>query len=689
MVKTSVRFFSIPYVRFAGVLVVGTLLAMAAVHLSCLEKKYVISLAPEMIIKSTYGELKLEKNDLQSEPGEFSKYADFNNFFSRQDILAKIIDADAITVTNGKAAVEFKSATKSIRDLSSMFWIQVAVALGGIFISGWIWSLKPKNLGTFFFFLSGWGMGLSALTSAVYTTRLIAIPSALFKSLETVNAWGAAVFGMAMISLFLIYPRVLRASKKLIIFQFVFFIVWTFLYSMQWAPEFANISLIIVTMMLMICIAIGAQFVTTKKDPKSRAILLWLGLSVLLGAGIFVVFNTVPLVLGTAPLEQGYAFLSFLIIYLGLAFGLKQFRLFEVGDWAYRFLFYAVGTAIFVAFDATLVFAIGMDRFPALGLALVIVGFCYLPLRDYFWRFFNRRKELPAHELLGEALKVALVPSPSLRLQRWEVLVRKLFDPLEMNYCTSDSKQVLLESDGVSLILPSVADIPALRIAYPWSGRSLFNLQAVETARQVVTFIAEAETSRQAYDRGVNEERLRIAQDLHDDVGARLLTGLHGESSDLRSTIQGAMSDIRSIVKGIAGEKVLLSDLLADLRSESQKRLQTVAIELVWDIPDDKSYQCYLDYRLHKTLGSVAREIVSNTIKHSNAKKLEIKISVKQDDIELLAIDNGQGFPEKVFNGQTGFGLKGLSKRITDLGGVFEFKNAPHALIFMKIPKLN
>lgn len=685
---SNVRLFSTPYVRLAIVFLFGAILTWGAIYLSCLENNFSVTLQPGMQIKSVNGEMTLEELDFSPEPGDIRKQADYDRFLARQDDLAKIIKADAIYVDDKGNVAEYEASERTVNDLPALFWTQVIVALGGVFISGWIWALKSKNLPTFFFFLSGIAMGLSAMSSAIYTTRLIAIPYEIFRPLSLINAWNAIAFGVAMIALFLIYPREVRRWKEIALFQFLFFVIWGLACVMQWGFKIADISIIIVIMLAAICIVIATQYVITRKDPKSRAILLWLSLSVLLGTGMFVVLNTVPVLLGVKPIEQGYAFLSFLIIYFGIAFGLKQYRLFEVGDWAFRFLFYTVGTLIFVALDVILVLLTGMNRFPALGIALMAVGFAYLPLRDYFWRFFNRRKELPPHEILSEALLVTLAPSSNVRLQRWEGLVKKLFDPLEMKYCEPISKTVVLAPDGVALTFPAIADIPALRVAYPWSGRSLFNLRAVELAKQIVKFIEEAESSRQAYDRGVIEERLRIAQDLHDDVSARLLTGLHGDNSDLRSTIQGAMTDIRSIVKGIVAEKVFLGDLLADLRSESHRRLHDVGMDLVWSLPSQNMNEFAIDYHLHKTLGSVIREIVSNCIKHSNAKKLEVEIKVTTEQIHIIASDNGQGFTEKVFQGHMGFGLKSLNKRVTDLGGTFEIKNMPHACVTIVLPLL-
>lgn len=686
MPVTRAPFFSVPSVRYFFILLSGFFLTYLAFTALCYEKRYDVSFAPGMTLKSAAGEIVLEEIDFTPEPGEFPKYQEYNTFMARQSQITAILNSGRITVTRADTTTDVSAVKKELADLPALFWIQVIVALGALYISGWIWVLKPKTLTTQLFFLSGFGLAMSALTSAVYTSRALALPAEIFRPLSYANAIGAGIFACAMYALFLIYPHAIKHAKKWIVAGTFVFMGSVFGYCTQTLPEVLHLNLAIVIMMLGICGLIAVQYVITKHDPKARAILLWLGLSVVLGAGFFVAFNTLPLVLGTTPLEQGWAFLSFLIIYVGIALGIKQFRLFEVGDWAYGFLFYVAGTVIFVALDVALVFVLGIDRFPALGIALVFVGICYLPLRDFFWRIFSRKKELPSHELLGEALRVALAPTASQRLQRWESLLNRLFEPLEMKTHDHNCHDVEIENEGVVLILPPIADIPSLRLAYPWSGRALFSPRAVQTARQVVRFIEEAESSRQAYDRGVSEERMRIAQDLHDDVGARLLTGLHGENSDLRSTIQGAMTDIRTIIKGIAGERVPLSTLLADLRSESQKRLQAVGIDLDWQFNETENSDPTIDYRLHKTIGSAIREIVSNAIKHSLAKKLTVRISLNHEQIELSISDDGQGFSDNVLRGQFGFGLTGLHKRIKDLRGTLALKNQPNASVEIILP---
>ena len=82
-----------------------------------------------------------------------------------------------------------------------------------------------------------------------------------------------------------------------------------------------------------------------------------------------------------------------------------------------------------------------------------------------------------------------------------------------------------IREDGLELVLPPVSGIPATSLRYPWAGRSLFGAAHVKTAQHLLQLMAHADASRDAYDRGVAEERGRIARDMHDNIGAPLLHG--------------------------------------------------------------------------------------------------------------------------------------------------------------------
>ena len=66
------------------------------------------------------------------------------------------------------------------------------------------------------------------------------------------------------------------------------------------------------------------------------------------------------------------------------------------------------------------------------------------------------------------------------------------------------------------------------------------------------------------------KERKRIAADLHDDLGAKLLTIVHTSESERISTLaREALEEMRLSVRGLTGKPVRLADALADWRAET------------------------------------------------------------------------------------------------------------------------
>ncbi|KYG67229.1 hypothetical protein AZI86_09495 [Bdellovibrio bacteriovorus] len=621
-------------------------------------------------VVSDSGSFQVEALDLLAEPGELATKAELRRFYLRQQEWRHILESPSAELVRKEVRQPLQKMHRKLKDLSAVFWIPLIVGLGTLIIGGWIWSLKPQDTAVRLFALSGFATFLSALPSSVYTSREGPLSENLFRVLETLNAWGAALFGIAVLALFLIYPVRLKHWKKVSLFEAAFFVLWTLGFSLQVVPDFANISLIIVSLMALICVAIAVQFFATKRDPAARASLVWLGLSVVLGAGGFVVFNTVPSLIGTTPFNQSYAFLSFLVIYLGLAAGLTRYRLFEVGQWAFRFLFYSAAAAIFIVFDLILISLVGLGQVAALEVSLLLVVFIYLPFRDFLWRKFTRSGKLDASHLLSDALAVAFALNSEERETRWLVFLKKTFDPLQVENFFGNIQKVEIIEDGVSLLIPSVSGMPAVKISYPWAGRGLFNRETENIATQFITLIHEAESGREAYDRGVQEERRRVAQDLHDDVGARLLSGLHSSDENLRTTIQGAMADIRAIISAVAGEKTSLKMFLEDLRFEVQSRTDISKITLNWNeqITEDHA-KILLDYRVRKSLTSVLREVLSNVIRHSEANQLKVDVCYVDSKLTILLEDNGKGFDlDTTLNETRGYGLKGMQRRLQDIG---------------------
>lgn len=619
------------------------------------------------------GGLRVEPLDAIPEADANGRYPEVARFYERQRALAAIQGADTVRIAvktdRGVAEATVRPApSRPIGDLPAEFWVQLFAGVIAYIIGAWVWALKPSDWGARFFALSGVSMLAFTNSAAVYSTRELALDSGLYQGLALANMLGATTFGVAMIALFLVYPKRL-VGLRWIGAMAVGAAVWVGLgiAGLLGAPAYGGALLTLVEMIL-ILVAIAWQAAANRHDPVGKAVLTWLGLSVALGAGAFVFLTAIPAVLGyQAAISQGYAFGFFLLIYIGLALGLRRYRLFEMGEWAFRILFYTGAALAFLALDGLLIAALHMAPTGAIGLSLLVVAFLYLPLRDVIWRRTVARRRIADGELFESVIGTAFAGAAGARADRWRDLVQRLFDPLEMAPATGHAAEAAVSDDGLELVLPATADAPAYRLRYPWRGRGLFGPVHLKLARELTRLMRHAEASRDAFERGAAGERGRIARDLHDDVGARLLSGLHKpDVAATREVVREAIADMRTIVSGLTGASLPLSHVVAQLRHETVRRLEAAGIELDWPLSPDETDETPLTYPVYRNWSAVHREAVSNVIRHSGATTLAVRLSREADTLEVTISDDGKGLaPDR----SAGNGLGNISRRVSELGG--------------------
>lgn len=184
------------------------------------------------------------------------------------------------------------------------------------------------------------------------------------------------------------------------------------------------------------------------------------------------------------------------------------------------------------------------------------------------------------------------------------------------------------------------------------------------------------------------EERERIYQDLHDDVGAKLLTLVYrAQTPNNAELARSALQDLRDVVSCAGVEKIALADAMADFRVECEQRLSDVGIVLVWsDAMSSGSLQLTQPQALN--LGRILREAVSNIIRHAHARQVIISLQCATDMLVLEIADDGIGISEKEPRSH-GRGLANIRKRAAMLGAEVVFQdNTPQGLkLQLKLPK--
>jgi two-component system, NarL family, sensor histidine kinase UhpB len=174
------------------------------------------------------------------------------------------------------------------------------------------------------------------------------------------------------------------------------------------------------------------------------------------------------------------------------------------------------------------------------------------------------------------------------------------------------------------------------------------------------------------------KERKRIAGDLHDDLGAKLLTIVHTSESERISTLaREALEEMRLSVKGLTGKPVRLADALADWRAEVVSRLGQASIEADWRGPVEDTEQL-LSARVFVQTTRILREAVSNIIKHSGASHCKVRLMVNERDFGVTVQDNGRGIALEL-DGKLdrGHGMSSMKHRAKQMQGQCLVESGP------------
>lgn len=202
-----------------------------------------------------------------------------------------------------------------------------------------------------------------------------------------------------------------------------------------------------------------------------------------------------------------------------------------------------------------------------------------------------------------------------------------------------------------------------------------------------ITFLKEQELSIiNAMVGGQEKERKRIAEDLHDNLGSVLATlKLHFENLKLNrekkkinqvelfdkteGLIDQAYLKVRSIAHAknagvIANQALLMAlQIMADKISLADK----IKIEVVHFGLNER-----LENSLEITIFRIIQELITNIIKHADAKNATINISLYDKNLNIIIEDDGKGFDINKINLKDGMGISSIKTRVKHLKGTFK-----------------
>lgn len=273
----------------------------------------------------------------------------------------------------------------------------------------------------------------------------------------------------------------------------------------------------------------------------------------------------------------------------------------------------------------------------------------------------------------------------------WQETLRERFQPLHLEpaLATLDEREpIRLGENGLHLFVPTLTGHQLYRITGKHLGAHLFGKADLAMAESLLAIARMVSTASEARRQAVQAERQRIMHDLHDTVGARLLTLSHElPQPEHKQAAQETLQILRETVKlSLKQTPLRLGEHLADWRAETVGRAEAAGITLHWKA-DEELEGLEIAPRQALELAHILRELVTNALKHAQPTQLQAGFKQTGEGLEMaISHDGVMTSPQ---DWQEGTGLSSLRRRLDILQGAVEWSyqaGQQHLLTRIQLP---
>jgi signal transduction histidine kinase len=192
--------------------------------------------------------------------------------------------------------------------------------------------------------------------------------------------------------------------------------------------------------------------------------------------------------------------------------------------------------------------------------------------------------------------------------------------------------------------------------------------------------------------RALQEERGRIAKDLHDDLGANLtglalqldVMGSRSRSADaqqsqlaaLARSTRGLVDNMREVVWAMNPQHDNMESSASFLGQYTEQYLAAAGLRCRLELPVQAPAYPVNSQTRHQ-LYLVMKEALHNIVRHARATEVRLRLEQEQAELRLTVEDDGCGLPPDGARA-TEHGLDNMKKRVADLGGEFSATTRPN-----------
>ena len=347
--------------------------------------------------------------------------------------------------------------------------------------------------------------------------------------------------------------------------------------------------------------------------------------------------------------------------------------------------------------DLLFVAVFSFNQFASITTSLFVALGVYAASRQWLLDQMIGARAVTTERLFEHLLRIARkVEEQPERAADWQLeLFHAVFQPLVARHEPGFTKTTRWYEGGAGLLVPLAVEAPVdptasqfddgdqpeprlIVLRFAERGKRLFTAEDARLADRIVEQLRRAVAHDRAIEQGRSEERGRIAQDLHDDIGARLLTLMYkAPNTEMEDYVRHTLQDLKTLTRGLAATTHFLSHASGEWKADIAQRLAPTGCTLDWSFTQDVDIQ--LNVVQWSGLTRILRELVSNIIAHAKATHATIHADLQCGVLKLTVADNGVGGTPKDWS--TGLGLGGIRKRVRMLGGTIVWQqNTPEGV---------
>lgn len=197
------------------------------------------------------------------------------------------------------------------------------------------------------------------------------------------------------------------------------------------------------------------------------------------------------------------------------------------------------------------------------------------------------------------------------------------------------------------------------------------------------------------------QERTRIAREVHDELGSLLVAlkmdvnwldkrlseqaarepdaaqamreRMRCKCQGMARLIENAVDNVGRIITDLRPSILDHQGLWAALEWQAHEFVQSAELALDWDMPAAGLPE--LPEPMAMAVFRIFQEMLSNVGRHAQASQVEVRIVVREGELQLTVRDDGRGAPAEAFDAPTAYGVMGMRERALHFGGRLEISS--------------